>query len=66
VSKTDWLHSRQHLLDVELYWVILPLAVILLLAVGSDYTIPQKFGDHNTRQLSLFKIPDDRQVQLRL
>jgi RND superfamily putative drug exporter len=29
----------QHLLGVELYWVILPLAVILLLAVGSDYNL---------------------------
>jgi RND superfamily putative drug exporter len=26
----------QHILGVELYWVILPLAVILLLAVASD------------------------------
>ncbi|MDT5356558.1 MAG: putative drug exporter of the superfamily [Mycobacterium sp.] len=87
-------------MGVELCWVILPLAVILLLAVGSDYNlllvsrfkeeihsgintgtvrsfmtppiaallgrwfwwrvrvrqrpIPQKFGDENTRQLSLF------------
>jgi hypothetical protein len=29
----------QHLQGVELYWVILPLAVILLLAVGSDYNL---------------------------
>jgi RND superfamily putative drug exporter len=29
----------QHLLGIELYWVILPLAVILLLAVGSDYNL---------------------------
>ena len=29
----------QHLLGTELYWVILPLAVILLLAVGSDYNL---------------------------
>ncbi|WP_101948048.1 RND family transporter [Mycobacterium sp. 3519A] len=29
----------QHLLGVDLYWVILPLAVILLLAVGSDYNL---------------------------
>jgi len=29
----------QHLLGIELYWVILPLSVILLLAVGSDYNL---------------------------
>src|SRR3954454_12462788 len=29
----------QHLLGIPLYWVILPLAVILLLAVGSDYNL---------------------------
>jgi putative drug exporter of the RND superfamily len=29
----------QYLLGVELYWVILPLSVILLLAVGSDYNL---------------------------
>ncbi len=29
----------QHLLGIELYWVIMPLAVILLLAVGSDYNL---------------------------
>ena len=29
----------QHLLGTPLYWVILPLAVILLLAVGSDYNL---------------------------
>ena len=29
----------QHLLGIQLYWVILPLAVILLLAVGSDYNL---------------------------
>src|SRR6476619_3247577 len=29
----------QHLLGFDLYWVILPLAVILLLAVGSDYNL---------------------------
>jgi putative drug exporter of the RND superfamily len=29
----------QHLLGVPLYWVIMPLAVILLLAVGSDYNL---------------------------
>jgi RND superfamily putative drug exporter len=29
----------QHLLGIDLYWVILPLAVILLLAVGSDYNL---------------------------
>jgi putative drug exporter of the RND superfamily len=29
----------QHILGVELYWVVLPLAVILLLAVGSDYNL---------------------------
>jgi putative drug exporter of the RND superfamily len=29
----------QHIMGVELYWVILPLAVILLLAVGSDYNL---------------------------
>ncbi len=29
----------QHLLGINLYWVILPLAVILLLAVGSDYNL---------------------------
>ena len=29
----------QHLFGVDLYWVILPLAVILLLAVGSDYNL---------------------------
>jgi RND superfamily putative drug exporter len=29
----------QHLFGIELYWVILPLAVILLLAVGSDYNL---------------------------
>ena len=28
-----------HLLGVDLYWVILPLAVILLLAAGSDYNL---------------------------
>ncbi|MDT5046322.1 MAG: putative drug exporter of the superfamily [Mycobacterium sp.] len=28
-----------HLLGVELYWVILPLAVVLLGAVGSDYNL---------------------------
>ena len=70
-------------MGVDLHWVILPLAVILLLAVGSDVDnlllvsitpsiaallgrwfwwpvrvrqrpVPQKFGDENTRQLSLF------------
>ena len=29
----------QHLLGINLYWVIMPLAVILLLAVGSDYNL---------------------------
>ena len=29
----------QHLMGVELYWVILSLAVILLLAVGSDFNL---------------------------
>jgi putative drug exporter of the RND superfamily len=29
----------QHLFGIDLYWVILPLAVILLLAVGSDYNL---------------------------
>ncbi|HKV17600.1 MAG TPA: MMPL family transporter [Mycobacterium sp.] len=29
----------QHLLGIPLYWVIMPLAVILLLAVGSDYNL---------------------------
>jgi uncharacterized membrane protein YdfJ with MMPL/SSD domain len=29
----------QHLVGIELYWVILPLAVILLLTVGSDYNL---------------------------
>ncbi|GFG52279.1 MMPL family RND transporter [Mycolicibacterium agri] len=29
----------QHLLGIDLYWVILPLALILLLAVGSDYNL---------------------------
>ncbi|MGO4443313.1 RND family transporter [Mycobacterium sp. 2YAF39] len=29
----------QHLLGIQLYWVIIPLAVILLLAVGSDYNL---------------------------
>ncbi|MCT7658337.1 MMPL/RND family transporter [Mycobacterium deserti] len=29
----------QHIAGIELYWVILPLAVILLLAVGSDYNL---------------------------
>ena len=29
----------QYLLGIPLYWVILPLAVILLLAVGSDYNL---------------------------
>ncbi len=29
----------QHILGYQLYWVILPLAVILLLAVGSDYNL---------------------------
>jgi len=29
----------QHMFGVPLYWVILPLAVILLLAVGSDYNL---------------------------
>lgn len=29
----------QHLLGSELYWIVLPLAVILLLAVGSDYNL---------------------------
>jgi putative drug exporter of the RND superfamily len=29
----------QHILGIPLYWVILPLAVILLLAVGSDYNL---------------------------
>ena len=29
----------QHLLGIELYWVILLLAVVLLLAVGSDYNL---------------------------
>ncbi|WP_428376010.1 RND family transporter [Mycolicibacterium sp.] len=29
----------QHILGIDLYWVILPLAVILLLAVGSDYNL---------------------------
>ena len=29
----------QHILGYQLYWVIMPLAVILLLAVGSDYNL---------------------------
>ena len=29
----------QHLLGIQLYWVVLALAVILLLAVGSDYNL---------------------------
>ncbi|MDG5485394.1 MMPL/RND family transporter [Mycolicibacterium gadium] len=29
----------QHILGLQLYWVIIPLAVILLLAVGSDYNL---------------------------
>lgn len=29
----------EHILGIELYWVIFPLAVILLLAVGSDYNL---------------------------
>ena len=29
----------QHLLGIQLYWVILALAIILLLAVGSDYNL---------------------------
>src|SRR6202007_1637437 len=29
----------QHILGIELYWVVLALAVILLLAVGSDYNL---------------------------
>ena len=29
----------QYLLGIELYWVVLALAVILLLAVGSDYNL---------------------------
>jgi RND superfamily putative drug exporter len=29
----------QYIFGVELYWVILPLSVILLLAVGSDYNL---------------------------
>lgn len=29
----------QHIFGIDLYWVILPLAVILLLAVGSDYNL---------------------------
>jgi RND superfamily putative drug exporter len=33
-------HFAQHVMGVDLYWAILPLAVILLLAVGSDYNLP--------------------------
>ncbi|MEV3901737.1 MMPL family transporter [Mycobacterium sp. NPDC050551] len=29
----------QHIFGIQMYWVILPLAVILLLAVGSDYNL---------------------------
>lgn len=29
----------QHLLGIQLYWIVLALAVILLLAVGSDYNL---------------------------
>jgi RND superfamily putative drug exporter len=29
----------QYILGIHLYWVILPLAVLLLLAVGSDYNL---------------------------
>jgi len=29
----------QHLLGIELYWIVLALAVIILLAVGSDYNL---------------------------
>src|SRR5258708_10257473 len=29
----------QHLLGIQLYWVIIPLAVILLLALGSHYNL---------------------------
>jgi RND superfamily putative drug exporter len=29
----------QHLLGIQLYWVIVPMAIILLLAVGSDYNL---------------------------
>ena len=29
----------QHLLGIELYWVVLALAIIILLAVGSDYNL---------------------------
>ncbi len=29
----------QHILGIQLYWVIIPIAIILLLAVGSDYNL---------------------------
>ena len=29
----------QYIFGIQLYWVIMPLAVILLLAVGSDYNL---------------------------
>ncbi len=29
----------QHILGLELHWMVLPMAVILLLAVGSDYNL---------------------------
>lgn len=29
----------QHLLGIELYWIVLALAIIILLAVGSDYNL---------------------------
>ena len=29
----------QHLLGIQLYWIVLALAIIILLAVGSDYNL---------------------------
>ncbi len=43
----------QHLLGLELHWMVLPMSVILLLAVGSDYNllIVSRFKEEKSRGL---------------
>ena len=51
----------QHLMGIDLYWVILPLVVILLLAMGSDsaaaVAVLIGFGEQHSYCLSAEAIP---------
>ena len=45
----------QYMLGIELYWVVLPLAVILLLAVGSDYNLLLIFRFVRTPSIAIMR-----------